>query len=216
MFHIISKMQNLGVGFEGSKDYWIRRYKGGSNSGGGSYGILAKYKAEVLNDFIRDNQINSIIEFGCGDGNNLSYFNFPSYLGLDVSDFVILSNKKKFRKNNQYAFMSIDGAKEFSFNADLTLSLDVIYHLIEADVYEHYMKSLFNSSAKFVVIYSSNIDFVPPISHVRHREFSQWVELNRSDFELLEMIENPHKSELLGTDPNKSFADFFIYKKRIN
>ena len=211
-----SKLRNRNGGFQGSKDYWIKRYEGGSNSGGGSYGVLAEYKSEVLNDFVRDNNINSIIEYGCGDGNNLSFFNFPSYLGLDVSDFVILNNKKRFQKNNNWAFMSIDDNGEFSFIADLTLSLDVIYHLVEDEVYEHYMTSLFKSSAKFVVIYSSNVDFNPAAAHVRHREFTKWIEFNRPDFELYRMLNNPHKSELLGDNPNKSFANFFIYKSRLH
>jgi hypothetical protein len=210
----ISKLRNRSVGFEGSKNYWIRRYESGRNSGGGSYGVLAEYKAEVLNEFVRENQVHSVIEFGCGDGNNLSYFDFPSYLGLDISDFVILNNKKRFQKNNKWAFLSIDGSTEFRFKADLTLSLDVIYHLVEDEVYELYMSSLFRSSAKFVVIYSSDVDFIPPAAHVRHRKFSQWIELNRKDFDLFSIGENPHKSELLGADPNKSFADFFIYKNR--
>jgi hypothetical protein len=211
----LSKLRNRNVGFNGSEDYWIRRYESGGNSGAGSYGILAEYKAKILNDFVRDNQIDSVIEFGCGDGNNLSSFNFPSYLGLDVSDFVILNNRKRFKRNHNWAFMSIDGSRQFSFRADLTLSLDVIYHLVEDDVYERYMSSLFKSSVKFVVIYSSNVELVTPAEHVRHRKFSKWIELNRSDFELYEIMENPHKSELNGTDPNKSFADFFIFKNRI-
>ena len=128
--------------------------------------------------------------------------------GADFEKLV----KHQSMKKNKWAFMSFDGAEEFSFGADLTLSLDVIYHLVEDEVYELYMRSLFKSSTKYVVIYSSNADFVPPAAHVRHRKFSQWIELNQLDFELVEMLENPHKSELLGTDPNKSFADFFIYK----
>jgi hypothetical protein len=210
----LSKLRNRNFEFDGSKDYWIRRYKSGSNSGGGSYGILAEYKAKILNDFVRENRINSIIEFGCGDGNNLSSFNFPSYLGLDVSDFVILKNRRKFKENLNWAFMSLEDSRQFSFMADLTLSLDVIYHLIEDEVYERYMAELFNSSIKFVIIYSSNTDFVTPAAHVRHRKFTKWVDLNRSNFELYKMEENPHKSELLGTEPNKSFADFFIFKNK--
>lgn len=42
--------------------------------------------------------------------------------------------------------------------ADLTLSLDVIYHLIEDNVFFTYMDRLFDSSTKFVIIYSLNTD----------------------------------------------------------
>ena len=58
--------------FKSSK-YWNERYKHGGNSGDGSYGHLAEYKAEIINDFIEENQIHNIIEFGSGDGNQLKY-----------------------------------------------------------------------------------------------------------------------------------------------
>ena len=42
----ISKMKP----FPGSEKYWEKRYIAGGNSGAGSYGKLAEFKAEVLND----------------------------------------------------------------------------------------------------------------------------------------------------------------------
>ena len=40
-----------------SKDYWEKRYAEGGNSGYGSYNNLAKFKAEVINNFIIKNKI---------------------------------------------------------------------------------------------------------------------------------------------------------------
>ena len=42
-----------------SSDYWERRYSKGGNSGIGSYGRLAEFKAEVLNRFVKENNINT-------------------------------------------------------------------------------------------------------------------------------------------------------------
>ncbi|MGD9858413.1 MAG: hypothetical protein AB7U20_26025 [Planctomycetaceae bacterium] len=61
--------------FTGSSDYWVRRYRKGRNSGGGSYGRLAEFKAQVLNDLVREHRIQTVIEFGCGDGNQLALAN---------------------------------------------------------------------------------------------------------------------------------------------
>ena len=72
-----------------SKEYWENRYKYQGNSGAGSYGKLAEFKAEVINEFINENNINNVIEFGCGDGNQLNLFNIKNYLGFDVSDTII-------------------------------------------------------------------------------------------------------------------------------
>src|ERR1700689_4886366 len=68
-----------------SPSYWDSRYAGGGNSGDGSYGNLAKFKASVLNQFVAENRIASVVEFGCGDGNQVSLAEYPRYVGIDVS-----------------------------------------------------------------------------------------------------------------------------------
>jgi len=42
-------------------NYWENRYKNNGNSGAGSYGRLAEFKAEIINKFIADKNINSVI-----------------------------------------------------------------------------------------------------------------------------------------------------------
>src|ERR1700690_3055812 len=75
--------------FRGSKQYWMERYKSGGNSGPGSYNKLAEFKAQVLNNFVVMNNIKTVIEYGCGDGNQLRLSNYPSYLGFDISASAI-------------------------------------------------------------------------------------------------------------------------------
>lgn len=60
-----------------STDYWESRYATGGTSGPGSSGKLAEFKAEVLNSFVRRDNVLSVIEFGCGDGNQLSLASYP-------------------------------------------------------------------------------------------------------------------------------------------
>ncbi len=65
--------------------------------------------------------------------------------------------------------------------ADLVLSIDVIFHLLEDDLFERYMQNLFTFSRRFVAIYSSNHD-TPATQHIRHhnvtafdaRHFPEW------------------------------------------
>ena len=59
--------------FSGSGEFWESRYQRGETSGGGSYGRLAQFKAQTLNRFVEENEIASVIEFGCGDGHQLSH-----------------------------------------------------------------------------------------------------------------------------------------------
>lgn len=55
--------------FSTSSNYWESRYQEGGNSGHGSYGELAQYKADFLNSFVQENHVESAIEFGSSDGN---------------------------------------------------------------------------------------------------------------------------------------------------
>lgn len=195
--------------FKGSADYWEARYQSGGNSGSGSYGRLAQFKADILNDFVKKNDIQSVVEFGCGDGSQLQLADYRSYCGYDVSNSALAicknhfvgDSSKTFRHNDEYA----------NEVYDLSLSLDVIYHLVEDTVYDAYMQRLFDASRAFVIIYSSNEDG-PAINHVRQRKFTTWVEKNRRDWRQDASIPNKYPYDL-NDAKNTTFADFFIFSK---
>src|SRR5690606_16109619 len=71
--------------FPGSKDYWDSRYGLGGTSGAGSNNELAELKASVINRLVEKENVNSVIDFGCGDGNQLNMAKYPSYIGFDIS-----------------------------------------------------------------------------------------------------------------------------------
>lgn len=214
MKSIITKLKNRAFPFEkfSSRSYWAHRYESGGNSGPGSYGRLAEFKASVLNDFIRSNRISSVIEFGSGDGNQLTLAKYPRYVGYDVSPLAVQTCREMFKSDTTKEFFmasEYDGRK-----ADLTMSLDVIFHLTEDRVFEEYMYSLFNASLQFVIIYSSNQDnpIEPASTHVRHRRFTAWIEQHiQAHWTLTQTISNayPYNGDYRST----SFSDFYIYKK---
>jgi len=195
--------------FVASDDYWEQRYREGGNSGCGSYGHLAEYKAKVVNEFISSNQIQSVIEFGSGDGNQLSLLRPPRYIGLDVAPSALERLRKRFAEDNTKSFHlygpQVDPAST-GLRAELGLSLDVIYHLVEDAVFEKYMRDLFGASERFVMIYSSNVPSSGTAPHVRRRQFSDFIEGQLPQWRLVEHLENPHRTE--------SRSDFFIYEKR--
>ena len=55
-------------GFSSSR-FWEKRYARGGNSGAGSYGKLAMYKKAFINKFVAAHGVETVAEFGCGDGN---------------------------------------------------------------------------------------------------------------------------------------------------
>ncbi len=196
--------------FEGSESYWENRYKSGRNSGAGSYNQLAEFKADILNTFVFENEIASVIEYGCGDGNQLSLAQYPKYIGFDVSPTAISMCRKRF---------SNDETKTFKLNeeydgesAELTISLDVIYHLVEDVIFIDYMNRLFDSSERFVIIYSSDTDKNPKgmvAPHLRHRKFSKWIIDNKTGWKLVKHI--PNKYPVNDHNQIGSCADFYIY-----
>lgn len=198
--------------FNGSGDYWEQRYRAGGNSGDGSYRALAEFKAEVLNAFVEEKGVNMVIEYGCGDGNQLKLATYPSYLGFDVSEKAVALCRQAFQGDPSRAFRVLD--EQGGEQAELTLSLDVIYHLVEDAVFESYMARLFDSATAWVIVYSSNTDDNAGnlALHVRHRCFTDWVAARRPQWELEQYIKNryPYK----GDNATGSFADFFIFRKR--
>ncbi len=203
--------------FRGSIDYWEKRYTKGGTSGSGSFGESARFKAEVLNDFVKKHQIQSIIEFGCGDGNQLALADYPDYIGLDVSKAAVELCKKRFESDPKKSFFLYDSAcfmdRRGLFRAELALSLDVIYHLVENEVFELYMTHLFAEANRFVVIFSTDTDTKPwyQSPHVRHRRFSEWIAVHFPQWTLINRI--PNRLKTTSHPDAKLAADFFIYQK---
>lgn len=200
------------IEFKTSPEYWDLRYKANGNSGSGSYGRLAQFKAEVINAFVAENQVQTVIEFGCGDGNQLNLARYKRYIGVDVSTTAIRICQDQFGSDPTKTFLH--SSQYRGEKAELALSLDVIYHLVEDDIFEKYMTDLFGAAERYVIIYATNSDDdVYNAAHVRHRRFTGWAERNASDFKLMRHI--PNRYPYSEADPdNTSFADFFIYERR--
>lgn len=192
--------------------YWEQRYASGGNSGAGSYGRLAAFKAGFLNTFVALNKVKSVMDLGCGDGNQLGLLKFPRYVGFDVSPTAIEQCRRLHGGLRNHKFLSPEDGKRLG-RYDLTLSLDVIFHLVEDYVFEEYMTKLFRHSRKFVIIYSSNFDAPWPDEHVRHRKVSNWTEYAKlTEWRLICIV--PNRFPYQSNDVNStSFCDFMIFSK---
>jgi SAM-dependent methyltransferase len=194
--------------FSDSGNYWNERYSKGRDSGEGSYGELALFKAKVINDLVIRNGLKSVIEFGSGDGNQLKLANYPQYTGVDVSRVAVDRAKLNFSAERTKKFLTTE--EYAGERAELALSLDVIYHLVEDSVFEVYMDRLFSAAKRFVVVYSSNCTGLMTDSpHVRHREFTKWVAQRFPSVPAPEVLVNPFPIGLRSHET--SFAHFFIY-----
>lgn len=203
------------VQFETSDQYWKERYKSGGNSGEGSYGPLARYKAAFINEFWRANDVASAVEFGCGDGNQASMLDIPKYLGVDISEDCIAWARKNIAREN-WQFETLD--RYLAANAesyDLGLSLDVIYHLVEDETYRSYVRNLCNSASRFLLIYASNLEaYDPKVPHVRHRAVVADVERWHPEWTFVRTERNPHAVEHDNENDYGSFAHFHVFEKK--
>ncbi|MFP5219518.1 MAG: class I SAM-dependent methyltransferase [Actinomycetes bacterium] len=196
--------------FPGTSQYWEQRYAEGGTSGAGSTGELARFKADVLNDFVDRHGVRTVTELGCGDGQQLSLARYPEYRGLDVSATAVDMCARRFAGDHTKSFYRYDPRafhdRAGLFRSDLALSLDVVFHLVDDGDFDRYMRLLFACGTSFVCVYSSNKAEDDPYDHVRHRAFADWVERECGGWRLLERVENP----LRGRDP-AAVSDFFFY-----
>lgn len=203
--------------FSGSAKYWEERYRADGDSGAGSYGRLAEFKARTLNEFVDKHKVKSVVEWGCGDGAQLALAKYPQYLGMDVAKGAIALCQTKFKNDATKSFIWYDSEHFHDparfIAADMSMSLDVIFHLIEDEVFEGYMQQLFSSAKKYVVVYSSNYaDPGTKAVHVKHRHFTKWVDKHAKQWTLLKKIDNDYPFD--ASDPsNTSFADFYFFKR---
>jgi hypothetical protein len=194
--------------FPGSARYWEMRYRTGGDSGEGSYGAEAQYKATFLNAFVKQHAVASIVDFGCGDGNQLRDLRVPRYQGFDVSDAAIARCRERYAGDATKTFKPLgEYANE---RADVAMSLDVLYHLVEDDVFEAYLARLFAAAGKWVIVYATNYDDGRIVRgrHVRHRRFTDAAERLAPAFRL---IESPPRPQELEGDGER--ASFFVFER---
>jgi SAM-dependent methyltransferase len=195
--------------FRSTAAYWENRYASGGTSGAGSYGRQAEWKAEIVNDWVAELGITSVIDLGCGDGNQLTLAKYPRYLGLDPSQTAVRNCIERFREDKTKSFLAYDPATLADpagwLRADLALSLEVIFHLIEDDIFDDYMNRVFDSAERYVVICSNDTSDDERAAHERHRDFTKWITTNRPQWKLEKRVEPPADVDLQ--------SSFFLYKR---
>lgn len=183
------------------KQYWDNRYKSGGNSGKGSYGVYKTYKSKVINKIIKEYKIQSVTDFGCGDGNQINDIKPPKYVGLDIAPSSVNICKKKYNLDTTKSFYVYDHTTyKKTYPSEMSMSIDVMYHIFEDNIYHKYISDIFENSSRFVLIYSTNFDEKYNGVHVKNREFTKHTP---DDWVLKEHIKNE-------TD---NYADFYLFIK---
>ncbi|MGO4544973.1 class I SAM-dependent methyltransferase [Paenibacillus sp. 2TAB23] len=190
------------------KSYWENNYAVGGTSGSGSYGVLADFKAEIINAYIQEHAIQSVIEFGCGDGNQLSLMHYKHYLGLDVASSSIQRCAQRFEGDSSKSFLTYN-PKHFINHAflscDLVVCLDVLYHITDPDDFRKTLDDIFSCNASHVILYTriTGADEPQIVPTIRDHDILKQLETYTA-YRIDRFVEQKHK--------NLSSASFIILR----
>lgn len=196
--------------FRSSTEYWRLRYRLGGDSGAGSGGTSGAYKAKVVNAFVREFSVEDVIEFGCGDGRQLALAEYPQYLGLDISQDAVNRCRERFSGDDSKQFMEMEdyGGQQ----ADLAISLDVLFHLVEDEIYWSYLGALFQAGRRYVLVYSTSSKRPGKnLRHVRHRPVEKDILERFKSFKRIDQFESKIPPAVEYSDGG--YTRFFAYER---
>lgn len=189
--------------------YWEERYRAGGTSGVGSCGVLAQYKADVVNRFVAEHDVKTVIEFGCGDGTQLGLMNYPQYLGLDVAPSAVALCRAAFRADDTKRFLLYEPGVlrgRGDPGADLTVCLDVLYHIIDDALFAATLDDFFCASRRHAIVYANlNAAQPPSVPHIVWRPTLAHLAARR-DFLIERVLPQPY--------PQLSAANFIFLRRR--
>jgi len=109
--------------------YW------GKGSGGGSSPEATQPYKVFLEDFIRQPEIKSVVDLGCGDWQFSQFLDFggATYIGIDASKRVIANNQQAFLRSG-VSFVNLPSDCNDIPCADLLVCKDVLMHLSTKEV----------------------------------------------------------------------------------
>jgi SAM-dependent methyltransferase len=109
--------------------YW------GKGSGGGSSPEATQPYKVFLEDFIRQHEIKSVVDLGCGDWQFSQFLDFggATYIGIDASKRVIANNQQAFLRSG-VSFVNLPSDCNDIPSADLLVCKDVLMHLSTKEV----------------------------------------------------------------------------------
>ena len=169
------------------KELWGKE----KGSGAGSRPKFNKEYILFLENFLRDNDIKSVIDFGCGDWQFSRYIDWSDvdYLGLDIVDSVIENNKKQF---SQYSFVSDTDVFKYLEGREFIIIKDVIMHWPNEEILSFLDK---------LVTYDIKILLVNVFGQPKNRKLKRVGGFSRLDYDKFPL--NKYNSELIFTWKNR-------------
>ena len=135
------------------RSFWNERYRSlpSLGSGPGSRAYSAWLKRRLIERYIAEHGVRSILDIGCGD-----LFWFPAacagiaYTGVDISDVVIANNRARL-PNCEFLLHDV-AAAPLPRRADLVTCFDVLIHQIRVEQFRSLLENLLASTQRLALI----------------------------------------------------------------
>lgn len=188
-------------------NYWENRYRQGGNSGKGSRGKHREWKWSILNKYIPN--IDNVIDVGCGDIAFMEGRDIKNYTGIDISQTMVDRNIKL--KPEWNFILSSADVKINGLNGDVAFCHDMLFHIMDDDVYDKILLNLIDYSNEYISIFTWHKNplrkwfrSIEHDSYEAYRDFTKYISLFENvGFELIANC----KSE---TD---KFGSMYIFRK---
>lgn len=108
--------------------------------------------------------------------NRVSLVAYLSYYGRDIRRSAVARSRQRVAGDSSKTFVRYEPSQHDaeSHRADVALSLDVSFHLVKDDFYSTFIRHLFDSAVRYVVIYSSHEDRSWTGRGKHHRNHDRW------------------------------------------
>jgi cyclopropane fatty-acyl-phospholipid synthase-like methyltransferase len=116
-------------------NYWNREYHSPNIES-----FIFRLKPYLLDKFLPKNKKLDVLDFGCGEGSNIKFFEqtygYRAH-GVDISTVSIKNAKKKYPKKNKFKIIKSEvseNEKYFNKKFDLILSIQTLYYLTDSEL----------------------------------------------------------------------------------
>jgi SAM-dependent methyltransferase len=148
-------LANLSIEEAFDQIYERGTWSGGSGelSGGGSYGRVADEYVAFVTAFIKEHNVRTVLDIGCGDFNIGARIapQVTRYFAVDVSARIIALNTRRFASLSNVEFRQLNACTEPLAQTDLVTVRQVLQHLTNAQI-EMILKNIERTSPKFALV----------------------------------------------------------------
>jgi len=136
-----------------NKNFWNERYETNIKlgSGRGSRGKFIKMKETLVDGAVKQYNVESVLDIGCGDCEVNKNIRFKKYTGTDVSDYVIERNSILFPQRS-FILANFDDLTMSGKKYDMVICFDVLIHQPNLADYRKGITAIKNSFNKVALV----------------------------------------------------------------